>query len=183
MSSAYTPRLIAFVEEVAQRLQIPLHKGVYVGISGPTYMTNQELRMLAKLGGDVVGMSTVPEVIAASHTGLEVIGISCITDMAIGGEVESICHEEVIAMANQAKPMFAQLIRAIVARWNSHENDRYTAKRSGMDYHLTKQEIEYIITGYTQGEIPDYQMSAWAMAVYFQGMSAEETAYLTHGHG
>lgn len=114
MSQAYTPRLITFVQEVAERLQIPLQQGVYVGISGPTYNTNQELRMLTKLGGDVVGMSTVPEVIAANHTGLEVIGISCITDMAIGGEVESITHEEVVAMANQAKPTFARLVRAIV---------------------------------------------------------------------
>lgn len=114
MSQAYSHRLIAFAEEVAKRLGIPLQKGVYVGISGPTYNTNQELSMLAKLGGDVVGMSTVPEVIAARHTGLEVLGISCITDMAIGGEVESISHEEVVAMANRTKPTFARLVRAIV---------------------------------------------------------------------
>lgn len=114
MSTAYTPRYIAMVRELAQKLQIPLHQGVYVGISGPAYMTNQELTMLAKLGGDVVGMSTVPEVIAAKHTGLDVIGLSCITDLAIGGEVESISHEEVIAMANQTKPTFIKLVKAIV---------------------------------------------------------------------
>lgn len=116
MSSAYTPKLVSFVEQVAEQLGVKMQKGVYAGITGPTYMTNAELSMLANLGGDVVGMSTVPEVIMASHTGLQVIGISCITDMAIGGEVESITHEQVVEVANRTKPKFISLVKEVVAQ-------------------------------------------------------------------
>ncbi|GGK15244.1 purine nucleoside phosphorylase [Caldalkalibacillus thermarum] len=114
MSRAYTPELVQFVEETAQKLGIKVQKGVYVGISGPNYMTPAELTMLANLGGDAVGMSTVPEVIAASHTGLKVIGISCVTDMAIGSELEPLTHEQVVEVANRTKPKFISLVKEIV---------------------------------------------------------------------
>lgn len=116
MSQAYTPQLVSFVEETAQQLGIKVQKGVYGGISGPTYMTPAELIMLARLGADTVGMSTVPEVIVASHSGLKVIGISCITDMAIGEELEPLTHEQVVKVANQTKPKFISLVKEIVKR-------------------------------------------------------------------
>ncbi|WP_078553158.1 purine-nucleoside phosphorylase [Bacillus alkalicellulosilyticus] len=115
MSHAYTPELRAIVEHVAAKLDIPIQKGVYAGISGPTYMTAAELIMLRKLGGDVVGMSTVPEVIVARHGGMRVIGISCVTDMAIGEELEGITHEEVMEVANRTKPRFIKLVQEIIA--------------------------------------------------------------------
>ncbi|MFC0214262.1 purine-nucleoside phosphorylase [Paenibacillus chartarius] len=91
-----------------------LQEGVYCGISGPTYMTPAELIMLARVGGDAVGMSTVGEVIAARHAGLKVLGISCITDMAVGEELEPLTHEQVVAVANRTKPKFAALVRGFV---------------------------------------------------------------------
>lgn len=93
---------------------LELQEGVYCGISGPSYMTPAELTMLARLGGDAVGMSTVAEVIAARHCGMGVLGISCITDMAIGEELEPLSHEQVIAVANRTKPKFAALIKMFV---------------------------------------------------------------------
>lgn len=116
MSRAYTPELLELVREVARSLGIQIQQGVYAGITGPTYMTPAELTMLRKLGGDAVGMSTVPEVIVASHMAMKVIGISCVTDMAIGEHLEPLSHEQVIAVANRTKPMFISLVKEIVAR-------------------------------------------------------------------
>ncbi|MBD2861390.1 purine-nucleoside phosphorylase [Paenibacillus oceani] len=93
---------------------LELQEGVYCGISGPPYMTPAELKMLARLGGDAVGMSTVAEVIAARHCGLEVLGISCITDMAIGEELEPLSHEQVMEVANRTKPRFTLLVKSFV---------------------------------------------------------------------
>lgn len=115
MSHAYTPALVPVVEEIAERLGIKLQKGIYVGISGPMYNTAAELIMYRELGGDVVGMSTVPEVIVAKHMDMKVIGISCITDMAIGEELQGITHEEVVEVANRTKPKFIQLVKEIIA--------------------------------------------------------------------
>ncbi|MFC5405680.1 purine-nucleoside phosphorylase [Cohnella soli] len=116
MSRAYTPELLSFVKEIAASLGIEVQQGVYAGISGPAYMTPAELTMLRKLGGDAVGMSTVPEVIVASHMAMKVIGISCVTDMAIGEELEPLTHEQVIEVANRTKPRFIALVKEIVAR-------------------------------------------------------------------
>jgi purine-nucleoside phosphorylase len=115
MSRAYTPELVTLAESKAQELGIRIQKGVYCGIGGPTYMTPSELIMLARVGGDAVGMSTVPEVIVASHCGLRVLGISCITDMAIGEELEPLTHEQVVEVANRTRPKFIQLVKKIVA--------------------------------------------------------------------
>lgn len=116
MSAAYTKEYIPVVEEIATSLNLKLQKGVYAGISGPTYMTAAELIMLRKLGGDVVGMSTVPEVIVASHMGMKVLGISCITDMAIGEELEGVTHEQVMEIANRTKPKFIQLVKEVLPK-------------------------------------------------------------------
>jgi purine-nucleoside phosphorylase len=114
MSKAYTPSLVSLAENIADRLSISIQKGVYAGISGPSYMTPAELIMLRNVGGDAVGMSTVPEVITASFLGLDVLGISCITDMAIGEELEPLTHEQVMETANRTKPKFIQLVKGLI---------------------------------------------------------------------
>ncbi|MBU7317310.1 purine-nucleoside phosphorylase [Paenibacillus oleatilyticus] len=120
MSQAYTPKFRDLAKRIAAQMgqergeAIRLQEGVYAGISGPNYLPPAELTMLANLGGDAVGMSTVGEVIAASHTGLKVLGISCITDMAIGEELEPLTHEQVVAVANRTKPIFIELVRRFV---------------------------------------------------------------------
>ncbi|PZE22008.1 purine-nucleoside phosphorylase [Paenibacillus xerothermodurans] len=121
MSEAYNREYRALAKEIAQDMRsvgtdIRLQEGVYSGITGPSYLPPAELTMLAKLGGDAVGMSTVGEVIAARHGGLKVLGISCITDMAIGEELEPLTHEQVVAVANRTKPMFIELVRQFVRR-------------------------------------------------------------------
>ncbi|MCM3269303.1 purine-nucleoside phosphorylase [Paenibacillus elgii] len=120
MSQAYTPQFRELAKRIAAQMgqergeAIRLQEGVYSGISGPNYLPPAELTMLANLGGDAVGMSTVGEVIAASHAGLKVLGISCITDMAIGEELEPLTHEQVVAVANRTKPIFIELVRRFV---------------------------------------------------------------------
>ncbi|WP_088833490.1 purine-nucleoside phosphorylase [Paenibacillus tyrfis] len=120
MSQAYTPQFRDLAKRIAAQMgqergeAIRLQEGVYSGISGPNYLPPAELTMLANLGGDAVGMSTVGEVIAASHAGLKVLGISCITDMAIGEELEPLTHEQVVAVANRTKPIFIELVRRFV---------------------------------------------------------------------
>lgn len=114
MSSAYDKELIKLAEEVGKKLNIETKKGVYAAISGPYYFSRAELRMLRKVGGDTIGMSTVPEVIVARHTGLRVLGISCVTDMAIADEIVSISHEEVVKVANETRPKFIKLVKGIL---------------------------------------------------------------------
>ncbi len=116
MSRAYTPELLALAKETASALGFEVQEGVYAGISGPNYMTPAELVMLRRLGADAVGMSTVPEAIVASHMAMQVIGISCVTDMAIGEELEPLSHEQVIEVANRTKPKFISLVKEIVAK-------------------------------------------------------------------
>ncbi|XID93660.1 purine-nucleoside phosphorylase [Paenibacillaceae bacterium WGS1546] len=116
MSRAYTPELLELVRETARSLGISVREGVYAGIAGPSYMTPAELKMLRLLGGDAVGMSTVPEAIVASHMAMKVVGISCVTDMAIGEHLEPLTHEQVIEVANRTKPRFMTLVKEIVDR-------------------------------------------------------------------
>ncbi|MFD0674303.1 purine-nucleoside phosphorylase [Cohnella sp. GCM10027633] len=116
MSRAYTPELLKLVKDTAAALGIEVQQGVYAGISGPNYLPPAELVMLRRLGGDAVGMSTVPEVIVASHMAMQVIGISCVTDMAIGEELEPLSHEQVIEVANRTKPRFITLVKEVVAK-------------------------------------------------------------------
>ncbi len=114
MSAAYDPALIAVAEVAAVGARIPLRKGVYIGVSGPSYETPAELRMMVGWGADAVGMSTVHEVIAARHAGMRVLGISAITDMATGEAAAVITHEEVMAVAKRVEPDFVRLVRLIV---------------------------------------------------------------------
>jgi len=114
MSQAYDPDLIALAERAALAEGIPIRKGVYVAVHGPSYETLAELRMLGRWGADAVGMSTAPEVIAARHMGMRVLGITAITDMATGEQVLPVTHEEVIAAARELEPKFIRLVRRTV---------------------------------------------------------------------
>ncbi|MBM7555260.1 purine-nucleoside phosphorylase [Halanaerobacter jeridensis] len=114
MSEAYSNQLITVAERVADDKGLSLRKGVYTGMSGPSYETPAEVRMINQLGGDAVGMSTVPEVITANHAGMEVLGISCITNMAAGILAEPLSHDEVIETTQKVKPKFISLVEGIV---------------------------------------------------------------------
>lgn len=114
MSAAYDRALAELAERVALAEGLQIRKGVYIGVSGPSYETPAELRMLGRWGADAVGMSTVPEVIAARHMGMRVLGITAITDMATGEQVAAVTHEEVIAVAKQVEPKFIRLVKRVV---------------------------------------------------------------------
>ncbi|MBT2738020.1 purine-nucleoside phosphorylase [Bacillus sp. ISL-7] len=114
MSEAYTKELRAVAREIADRLNIKVKEGVYFGNPGPVYETPAEIRMVRTLGGDAVGMSTVPEVIVARHSGMKVLGISCISNMAAGILDQPLTHDEVIETTERVKADFLQYIKEIV---------------------------------------------------------------------
>lgn len=114
MSDPYDPALVALAERAALAEGIAIRRGVYLGVGGPNYETKAELRMMGRWGADAVGMSTVPEVIAARHMGMRVLGITAITDMATGEQVLPVTHEEVLATAREIEPKFIRLVRRIV---------------------------------------------------------------------
>ncbi|WP_374712382.1 purine-nucleoside phosphorylase [Symbiobacterium terraclitae] len=116
MVDAYTPELRKLALAVADELGIALRQGVYSPISGPSFNTSAELRMLQRLGSDAVGMSTVPEVVVARHMGLRVLGVACITDMALPDEPIHLTHEQVMEVALRTKPRFQSLIRGVLRR-------------------------------------------------------------------
>ncbi|MGH9961468.1 MAG: purine-nucleoside phosphorylase, partial [Pyrinomonadaceae bacterium] len=91
-------------------------RGIYAALSGPSYETPAEIHMFRSFGADAIGMSTVPEAIVARHCGMDVLGISCITNMAAGISDEPINHNEVMETANRVKATFAQLLRGIIGR-------------------------------------------------------------------
>lgn len=114
MSQAYSEPLRALAQQVAAESSLALATGVYAGLSGPTYETPAEVRMLRTLGADAVGMSTVPEVIAANHMGLPVLGISCITNAACGLSDRKLSHQEVMDTAEQARQRFTTLLNGVL---------------------------------------------------------------------
>ena len=114
MSQAYDPDLIALAERAALAEGIAIRKGVYAGVHGPSYETPAELRMLRGWGADAVGMSTVPEAIAARHMGMRVLGITAITDMATGEQIKTVTHEDVMAVAREIEPKFIRVVKRIV---------------------------------------------------------------------
>ncbi|KAA0550346.1 purine-nucleoside phosphorylase [Bacillus sp. BGMRC 2118] len=114
MSAAYCPSLRAKAKEVASGLGISLQEGIYVGNTGPSYETPAEVRMIRTLGGDAVGMSTVPEVIVARHAGLKVLGISCISNMAAGILDQPLTHDEVMETTEMVKTSFLSLVKGTV---------------------------------------------------------------------
>lgn len=116
MSRPYDPELQRIAEEVALDLCIPITRGTYLAVLGPSYETPAEIRMFRKLGGDAVGMSTIPEVITARALGVRVLGISLITNPAAGFSSEPLSHEEVIEAGREASGRFTALIRGVLER-------------------------------------------------------------------
>ena len=116
MSAAYDKELIAKAKEVAKEKEIRVVEGVYLGTQGPTFETPAEYRMFHRMGGDAVGMSTVPEVIVARHCGIKVFGISVITDLGLEGIVIECSHEEVQKAADEAQPKMTTIFREIINR-------------------------------------------------------------------
>jgi len=112
MSQAYNKELGALARRMGEATGHPLKEGVFVGLHGPSYETPAELRFMRLIGGDAIGMSTVPEVIVANHMSLKVLGISCITNIFIPGKAAN--HEEVLEAAEMVKPKFKNLFRAIL---------------------------------------------------------------------
>ncbi|MFW6012921.1 MAG: purine-nucleoside phosphorylase [Candidatus Bipolaricaulota bacterium] len=115
MSNAYNPKLRQIAFSAAAEIEENLKEGVYIMTSGPSYETPAEIEAFGSWGADLVGMSTVPEVIAANHCGLEVLGLSCVTNMAAGLQ-DKLTHEEVIETTEQANDRFAKLLSAILEK-------------------------------------------------------------------
>ena len=116
MTEVYSARLRRLADEASGASGVAVQHGVYIAVPGPSYETPAEIRAFRTLGADAVGMSTVPEAIAARHMGLEVLGISCITNMAAGMLPETLTHDEVFEIANRVKDSFTALLEAIIAR-------------------------------------------------------------------
>ena len=111
MSEVYSKELCDIIRNTAKRLGTPLQEGVYCQLTGPTFETPAEVRMLTTLGVDAVGMSTASEAVAARHAGIRVCGISCITNQAAGISPTPLSHEEVFETGNRVAPLFRQLVR------------------------------------------------------------------------
>jgi purine-nucleoside phosphorylase len=116
MSDVYSLRLRQLADKTGNTLGLTLKHGVYVACHGPTYETPAEVRYLRTIGADAVGMSTVPEAIVARHMGVEVLGISCITNMAAGVLPKPLNHEEVLEMAKRVGTTFTALLKGVIAR-------------------------------------------------------------------
>ena len=114
MSNAYNNDLIEKTKDIAKKINIDVKEGVYTLMTGPSYETPAEIRMVRTLGGDAVGMSTVPEVIDAKHSGMKVIGISWLTNMAAGILKQPLNHEEVIETSSMAKTKFINLMSSLI---------------------------------------------------------------------
>ena len=116
MTQVYSSRLRHIADEAGKQLNVTLQHGVYVALLGPSYETPAEIRYLRTIGADAVGMSTVPEAIAARHMGMDVLGISCITNMAAGVLPQPLDHNEVMATARRVRGQFSALLEGIIER-------------------------------------------------------------------
>ncbi|PLR99813.1 purine-nucleoside phosphorylase [Bacillus sp. T33-2] len=119
MSEAYSKEYLNVAKQTAARLNLQVREGVYVGNTGPTYETPAEVRLARTLGGDAVGMSTVPEVIVARHAGMRVLGISCISNMAAGILDQPLNHEEVIETTEKVRAQFLLYVKELVSELGS----------------------------------------------------------------
>lgn len=115
MSKVYNPELCDIIRNKAKECEIPLHEGVYVQLTGPSFESPAEIKMLRTLGIDAVGMSTVVEAIVANHMGMKICGISCVANLAAGMTDQPLTHEEVQEAADKAAPLFRQLITESIA--------------------------------------------------------------------
>ena len=116
MSSVYSGRLRGIADAAGQAAAVPLAHGVYAALLGPSYETPAEIRFLRTIGADAVGMSTVPEAIAARHMGIDVLGVSCITNMAAGVLPQPLDHSEVMATAKRVRGQFIALLEGVLGR-------------------------------------------------------------------
>ena len=116
MSHVYDPELCDIIRNVAKENNIELFEGVYAQLTGPSFESPAEIRMLGKMGVDAVGMSTVVETIVANHMGMKICGISCVANLAAGLSPNKLTHEEVQAAANEAAPKFTLLVKESVKR-------------------------------------------------------------------
>jgi purine-nucleoside phosphorylase len=116
MSEVYSRRLRGIADAAAKAKGVPVSHGVYVAVHGPSYETPAEIRFFRTIGADAVGMSTVPEAIAARHMGMEVLGISCITNMAAGVLPQPLVHDEVMETARRVRGSFIALLEGIIER-------------------------------------------------------------------
>ena len=116
MTQAYDREFHGFVNEEAKKLGLGIHQGVYLAVAGPSYETPAEIYSFRTIGADLVGMSTVPEVLAARHSGIRVLGISCVTNMAAGTTDAPLDHLEVLATTTRVKTQFIGLLRAVIPR-------------------------------------------------------------------
>ena len=110
MSQTYDPELLQKARRLSQNLQIPIREGCYVGVSGPTLETPKEYQYMRIIGGDAVGMSTVPEVIAAHQMGISIFAVSVITDLGVPGKIQKLTHHDVIEAAEKTAPKLTELI-------------------------------------------------------------------------
>ena len=116
MSQAYDPELITLAFEIAEEQGIRLQRGVYASVSGPTFETPAEYRYIRIIGADAVGMSTVPEVIAARHLGLRCFAFSVISDLGVPGKIVEVTHHDVISAASGVEPKMTAVIKELIAR-------------------------------------------------------------------
>jgi purine-nucleoside phosphorylase len=116
MSEVYSARLRQIADDAARAKGVPVSHGIYIAVHGPSYETPAEIRFFRTIGADAVGMSTVPEAIAARHMGIEVLGISCITNMAAGVLPQPLVHDEVMETARRVRGSFIALLEGIVER-------------------------------------------------------------------
>ena len=114
MSEAYSKDLIAKAKEIGRKNKIKLVEGVYVGTSGPSFETPAEYKFFKIIGGDAVGMSTVPEVIVAKHAGMRCFGISIISDLGVEGKIVEINHEEVLQIGNAVQPLMTLIMKELI---------------------------------------------------------------------
>lgn len=110
MSQTYDPQLLQKARELSQKLQIPIREGCYVGVTGPTLETPKEYQYMRIIGGDAVGMSTVPEVTAAHQMGINIFAVSIITDLGVPGKIRKLTHQDVIKAAEKTTPKLTELI-------------------------------------------------------------------------
>jgi len=116
MTEAYSPEMLRIALEAAGELGIVLHEGVYAGVLGPSYETPAEIRFLQTIGADLVGMSTVPETIMANQLGMQVLGISCVTNLAAGLSSQKLQHEDVLSVGKRVSATFIRLLTSLLPK-------------------------------------------------------------------
>jgi len=116
MGETYKKQYVEMAKQIALENKIHVSEGIYVGLTGPCFETPAEYRYLRRIGGDIVGMSTVPEVIVARHSGMDVFGISIVTDLGVEGDVQPVTHEEVLHIASLQEPKLTLIVKELVNR-------------------------------------------------------------------